>query len=95
MRIAYLVLGSLLLLCLLPVLVALAALALAGPLGCAADGGGFTGCALFGTDLSGAMTTAATLHWFGLVTLPLAALTLAALLLLGAVHLIRNARRRP
>jgi len=93
MRIAYLVLGSLLFLCLLPVLVALAALGLAGPLGCAADGAGFTGCTLFGTDISDAMATAATLHWFGLITLPLAALVVAVLLLLGAIHLIRSRRR--
>jgi hypothetical protein len=93
MRVAYLVLGSLLFLCLLPVLVALAALALARGMGCMTDGGGFTPCMVFGTGLSDTLTTAMTLHWLGLVTLPFAALCAVALLLLAFVHLIRYLRR--
>jgi hypothetical protein len=94
MRAAYVVLSALLFLCLLPVLVALAAFALAGPMGCTSDGPGFATCTLFGTDWSDAMTTATTLHWLGLVTLPFAALFALALLLLALVHLIRTLRRR-
>lgn len=93
MRTAYVVLSVLLLLCLLPVLAALAAFALAGPMGCTADGPAFTGCTFLGTDWSDALTTAAMLHWLGLVTLPLAALLALALLLLAAVHLIKALRR--
>ena len=93
MRITYLILGGLLFLCLLPVLAALAAYALAGPLGCQGDGPALSGCILFGTDWSDALTTAATLHWFGLVTLPLAALLVILLLLLALFDLIRRLRR--
>ncbi|NGQ89909.1 hypothetical protein G5V65_03295 [Rhodobacter sp. HX-7-19] len=93
MRTAYIVLGSLLFLCLLPVLVALAALALTGPMGCTSDGPALSNCTLFGTDWSGAMTMATMLHWLGIVTLPFAALFALTLLLLALVHLIRTLRR--
>jgi len=93
MRAAYLVLSSLLFLCLLPVLVAFAALALTGPLGCTSDGPALANCTAFGTDWSGAMNTATMLHWLGIVTLPFAALFALALLLLSLVHLIRILRR--
>ena len=93
MRTAFIVLVALLLLCLLPVLVALGALAVSGPLGCIPDGPGFTDCTLFGTDVTDAVNTATLLHWFGLATLPFAALVVLALLLLGLVQLIRILRR--
>jgi hypothetical protein len=93
MRAACIVLSVLVFLCLLPVLVGLAAVALAGPMGCTSNGPGFTGCTLFGTDWSDALTTAVALHWLGLVTLPFAALFALALLLLAFVHLIRYLRR--
>lgn len=94
MRAAYIVLSALLFLCLLPVLVALAALALAGPMGCTSDYPSFENCIRFGIDWSDTLTTATTLHWLGLVTLPFAALFALALLLLALVHLIRTLRRR-
>jgi hypothetical protein len=93
MRVAYLVLASLLILCLLPVLVALAASLLAGPMGCTTDGGGLSSCTFLGTDWSEALTLATMLHWLGLVTLPLAALLTVLLLLLALVDLIRRLRR--
>lgn len=93
MRTASIVLAGLLFLCLLPVLVAFAALALVGPMGCTSDGAALANCTLFGTDWSEAMTTATMLHWLGLITLPLAALFALALLLLALVHLIRTRRR--
>lgn len=93
MRVAYLVLGSLLMLCLLPVLVAVMALALAGPMGCDSDGPGFRDCRLFGTDWSDAMTGATMLHWFGLVTLPIAAVLAVLLILLALFDVARRLRR--
>ncbi|MEZ5754544.1 MAG: hypothetical protein R3D90_10090 [Paracoccaceae bacterium] len=93
MRTACIVLGSLLFLCLLPVLAAFAALALTGPMGCETDGSAFTNCTLFGSDWSDALTAATMLHWLGIVTLPFAALFALALLLLALVHLIRTLRR--
>ena len=93
MRIVVIVLSILLFLCLLPVLLALAALSLADPLGCTSDGPALTGCTAFGIDLSDAMTTATMLHWLGLITLPLAALFALALILLALVHLLRTRRR--
>lgn len=93
MRAAYLVLGSLLFLCLLPVLVALAAAMLATPLGCETNGPALSGCTLFGTDISDTLTAATMLHWLGIATLPFAALFALALLLLAFVHLIRYLRR--
>ena len=93
MRITIIVLSVLLFLCLLPVALALAAALLAGPMGCSSDGGALANCMVLGSDWSDAMTTATTLHWFGLITLPLAALFALALLLLGIIHLIRRLRR--
>lgn len=93
MRVALIVLGILLVLCLLPLIVALGAGALSGPLGCDYVAAAFRNCTLMGADVSDAMTTAVTLHWLGLITLPLAALIAAALLLLAAVQLIRRLRR--
>ena len=93
MRVAYASLGVLLLLCLAPLLVALAASFLAGPLGCDYIGAEFRNCLLFGVDLSDSLTTAVTLHWLGLVTLPIAALVVVVLLLLGLIDLLRRLRR--
>lgn len=92
MRVAYLVLASLLLLCLLPVLVALVATFLPGPLGCTSFGSEFANCTFLGTDWSEVLTMATMLHWLGIVTLPLAALLAVILLLLAIVDLIRRRR---
>ena len=93
MRVAYAVLGALLLLCLLPVLVAVAAILLARAAGCIPDGGAFATCRIFGVDWAEALTTSLTLHWLGLVTLPFAALLAVLLLLIALVDLLRRLRR--
>jgi hypothetical protein len=93
MRVAFLVLLFLLVLCLLPLIVALVAGSLSGPLGCEYIAAAFRNCALFGADVSDAMTMAVSLHWLGLITLPCAAVIAAALLLLGFINLIRRLRR--
>ncbi len=93
MRVALIVLSALLLLCLLPLILALGAGALSGPLGCDRIAAAFRNCSLFGTDVSDALTTAVTLHWLGLVTLPVALVLAVLLALLGGVQLIRRLRR--
>lgn len=93
MRVPVVVLLALLALCLLPLIVALAAGSLSGPLGCDYIAAAFRNCTLFGADVSDAMTTAVSLHWLGLITLPCAVAIAVALLLLGLIHLIRRARR--
>lgn len=93
MRVAFIILSVLLFLCLLPVLVAFAAGVLSGLLGCDHIAAAFRNCSLFGTDVSDALTTAITLHWLGLVTLPFAALAAFAIMLLALAHLIRYLRR--
>ncbi|WP_434613284.1 hypothetical protein [Tabrizicola sp. M-4] len=90
MRILYLFLALLLALCLLPLLLALAAGALSGPLGCDRIAASFRNCSLLGTDVSDLLTTTVSLHWLGLITLPVAALLAALLLLLAAIHLLRR-----
>ncbi len=93
MRVAYAVLGALLLLCLLPVLLAVAAVLLARAAGCIPDGGTFDTCRLLGVDWAEALTTSLTLHWLGLVTLPIAAALAVLLLFLALVDLLRRLRR--
>ncbi|NBE06271.1 hypothetical protein [Paragemmobacter ruber] len=93
MRLAFIVLAVLLLLCLLPLIVALGAGLLAGPLGCDTIAAAFRNCTLLGADVSDALTTAVALHWLGLLTLPCAALIVALMALLGAVQLLRRLRR--
>lgn len=93
MRVAYAVLGVLLLLCLLPVLVAVAAILIARAAGCIPEGTVFATCRILGIDWAEALTTSITLHWLGLVTLPIAALLAALLLLLGLFDLLRRLRR--
>lgn len=92
MRVAYAVLGALLLLCLLPVLVAMAAILIARAAGCIPDGGAFATCRILGVDWAEALTTSVTLHWLGLVTLPVAAVLAACLLLLVVIDLLRRLR---
>ena len=93
MRVAYAVLGALLLLCLLPVLVAVAAIGIARVAGCIPEGAVFSTCRIFGADWADALTTSVTLHWLGIVTLPIAAAVAVLLLLLALVDLIRRLRR--
>lgn len=93
MRLAFFILTTCLALCLLPLIVALLAGSLSGPFGCEYIAAAFRNCMVFGADVSDAMTTAVTLHWLGLITLPFAALIALALLLLGVVHFIRRLRR--
>jgi hypothetical protein len=93
MRVAFVALSVLLFICLLPLIVALAAGSLSGPLGCDHIAAAFHNCTLLGADVSDAMTTAVSLHWLGLITLPCAALIAVALLILGTVHIIRSLRR--
>ena len=93
MRVAYAVLGSLLLLCLLPILVAVAAILIARAAGCIPDGGVFDTCRILGTDWADALTTSITLHWLGLITLPFAAVLAVLLLLLALFDLLRRLRR--
>ncbi|PLL10992.1 hypothetical protein C0V75_16945 [Tabrizicola sp. TH137] len=90
MRVAYLVLGVLLLLCLLPVLLAAAAVLIARAAGCIPEGMTFTTCRILGTDWAEALTTSLTLHWLGLFTLPIAAALAALLLLLALIDLLRR-----
>ena len=93
MRIAYILLASLLFLCLLPVLLALAAGAMSGPLGCDYLAAAFRNCTLLGSDVSDILTTTVNLHWLGLITLPVAALLALALVLLALIHLLRRLLR--
>ena len=93
MRVVVLVLITLLVICLLPLIVALAAGSLSGPLGCDYIAAAFRNCTLFGADVSDAMTMAVSLHWLGLITLPCAVVIALALLLLGLINLIRRLRR--
>ena len=93
MRIAYIVLSVLLLLCLLPVLSTLAAGLIAAAAGCPLDEGSVHGCIILGADWGGTLYTAAMMGWFGLITLPFAAAFALALVLLAFVHLIRYLRR--
>ena len=92
MRLTFRVLITLLVICLLPLIVALVAGFLSGPLGCDDIAAALRNCTLFGADVSDAITTAVSLRWLGLITLPCAALSAVALLLLGAVHIIRRLR---
>ena len=94
MRVAYAVLGALLLLCLLPILVAMAAILVARAAGCVPDGMAFATCQILGTDWSEALTTSLTLHWLGLITLPIAAVLAVLLVLLGLIDLLRRRLRR-
>lgn len=94
MRVAYVVLGALILLCLLPVLLAVAAILIARAAGCIPEGATFDTCRILGTDWADALTTSITLHWLGLVTLPISAVLAALLLLLGLIDLLRRRLRR-
>jgi hypothetical protein len=93
MRVAFIVLSTLLLLCLLPLIVALGAGFLSGPLGCDYIAAEFRNCTLLGADVSDVLTSAVALHWLGLLTLPCAVVIAGLLALLGGVHLIRRLRR--
>lgn len=93
MRVAYAILGALLLLCLSPLLIAAAAVLIARAAGCIPDGGAFTTCRIMGADWADALSTSITLHWLGLVTLPFAAVLAVLLLLLTLVALVRRLLR--
>lgn len=92
MRKAYAVLGALLLLCLLPLLIAVAALLIARAAGCLPQFGTFATCRIMGGDWAEALTTSLSLYWLGLATLPVAALLAVLLLLLTLFALLRRWR---
>ncbi|MCZ8081105.1 MAG: hypothetical protein O9289_19940 [Rhodobacteraceae bacterium] len=93
MRVAFLVLSAVLFLCLLPVLSTLGAGIIANAAGCDLDAAGIHPCRILGADWGEALYIASFLAWFGLVTLPFAALAALGIILLALVRLIRYLRR--
>ena len=61
--------------------------------GCDTDGAGFSGCHVFGMDVSETLTIGAQLHWFAFFTLPFGAVAIILLILLALIDLIRYLRR--
>lgn len=92
-KILYLSGFSLLFLCLLPIILALSGLAIANAVGCDISVTSTSHCLILGTDWGETLYTLTMLHWFGLVTLPVAALTVIFILLLALFDLIRYLRR--
>lgn len=92
-KVLYLFGFGLLFLCLLPVLLALLGLGVASVAGCAVDASTTHPCLILGADLGETLYTLTMLHWFGLITLPLAVVPLLLILLMALVDLIRYLRR--
>jgi hypothetical protein len=84
---------GLLFLSLLPLLLAFLSYGIASAAGCGIEAGGVVQCRILGLDLGETLGIGLMLHWFGLITLPFAALALLLILLLALVDLIRYLRR--
>lgn len=88
MKIAIIIVSAILGVCLLPVVISLFAIAISNLIGCAPDG--YTACVVAGVDVQGWLYLGVMLSWFGLITLPFAALAALALLVLLAIYLLRR-----
>ncbi len=79
-----------LLICALPIVLAFAATVIGGLLGCSVNEGGSPTCLFMGIDISGVLTNLFIMHWFGMITLPIAALLVVVWILVEIVNLIRR-----
>ena len=80
-------------LCLTPVFAVLWSSWFAERHGCVLNEAGAHPCVVNGTDWGGTLGAAFVSGWFGLITLPLGAALLAALILVTLARAIRRARR--
>jgi hypothetical protein len=76
-RVLWLLLPLIILFALAPVLSAFIASAIASAAGCTLSGAGSEPCLIGGADWGATLSFMFTLHWFGLITLPLGAMALA------------------
>lgn len=90
-KIAVIILSIVLGVCLLPIIIPLITLVFANLLGCPLDND--TACMVMGVNLQEWLYIGVMLHWYGLVTLPFAALAALGLLVLLVIHLVRRRRR--
>lgn len=93
-RIFYTGLCGVVLLGIAPVILALCAGFVASVHGCALDEGSVRPCVIAGADWGEALYTLVMMAWFGLITLPFAAMAGGALVLLVLCDLIRYLSRR-
>ena len=84
---------GLLFLCLLPVFLTLLGMGIAAVAGCEIGGGGPQTCLILGSDWGETLYTLTMMHWYALLTLPLAVVPLILILVLALVDLIRYLRR--
>lgn len=88
-RAIYIGLSLALVLCLVPVGLTAWAAIFADRHGCELNEGGIHPCIVDGTDWGETLYVAATMGWFGIITLPFAALAAAGLVLLALVDFLR------
>lgn len=93
-RLAYLLLGIGIALCLLPIPLILWASRFAQNHGCRLDEAGIYPCVIGGTDWGSTLAAASFSGWLLILTLPLAGLLALALLALFAVEMFLRWRRR-
>mgnify|MGYP006893413831 CR=1 FL=1 len=77
-----------------PLLSALTASAIANGLGCALDEGSVHRCMLLGLDIGGVLYTMFVLIWFGMMTIPFAAVALLVWLAAAIILVVLHRRRR-
>jgi hypothetical protein len=87
-KIAVIILSIVLGVCLLPIIIPLITLVFANLFGCSLDDN--TACMVAGLNVQEWLYFGVMLHWFGLITLPFAAIAALALLILLAIYLIRR-----
>ena len=77
-----------------PFIAALAAMILAGALGCPLNAGGAHACLMFGRDIGPALQTVLGGHWFALMTMPGAVMALVVWAVVALILLLLHRRRR-